>query len=189
MDKRSFCNISKAKKKKRMCISLHVCAQESHWVCVRSGKSTFVTFKCTKALPRHHYAFNLTVQQSVWSCCPRSHLRLHPHWLFPRYARLPFGFKTEWKPQSLSWLHPVFCTWHLVRDWLTCAAQEARMLSHSRMEKVLNHVVWLRTLSEVYRSFTPVNRPRIPRQRGGHLGSSQCSHFFHIRFSDSCKCH
>lgn len=44
-----------------------ICVRESLLMRVCSGKSTFVTFKCTKALPRHHYAFNLTVQQSACS--------------------------------------------------------------------------------------------------------------------------
>lgn len=64
MDKRSFSNISEAK---NVCASVCICVRESLLMRVCSGKSTFVTFKCTKALPRHHYAFNLTVQQSACS--------------------------------------------------------------------------------------------------------------------------
>lgn len=142
--------------------------------CVRSGKSTFVTFKCTKALPRHHYAFNLTVQQSV--CCSSSVVTLPPQpstsvssLTVPTLCtHLSFSFKTELKPPETELT--ASCVLHLglgvrLTDLRFSWTTNAFTLYRTDKRCVVKRLSLVRSIHPTVWSFTPVKTQHTPRDR------------------------
>lgn len=162
-----------------------MCGRESLDVCVCSGKSTFVTLKCTKALRRHHYAFNLTVQQSVCSSSSSSVVMLPPQpstsassLTVPTLCtHLYFSCKTEWKPSETALT--ASCVLHLglgvrLTDLRCSWTTDAFALCRTDKRSVVKRLSPVRSIHPIVCSFTP-SHSALPDSAGqarkpGHRG-------------------